>query len=98
MAGIGETSGHLATTVLEQRYPQEAVHVWVIDGGSTDRTVEIVREWERAQGRVTVIADGHRRNLPEALNVGLAEGRGELVAKVDAHGYPERDYIRRAVV
>jgi cellulose synthase/poly-beta-1,6-N-acetylglucosamine synthase-like glycosyltransferase len=47
--------------------------------------------------RLEVVADGRRRTLPEALNVGIARGSGELVAKTDAHGYPATDFLRRAV-
>jgi GT2 family glycosyltransferase len=31
------------------------------------------------------------------MNVGLTAGTGALVAKVDAHGYPAHDFVRRAV-
>jgi succinoglycan biosynthesis protein ExoA len=83
--------------VLEQDYPADLITVVVIDGGSTDRTVEILHRRAAADPRVVVIADGVRRNLPEALRVAIEASSGELVAKVDAHGYPERDFVRRAV-
>jgi succinoglycan biosynthesis protein ExoA len=82
--------------VLAQDYAGE-LRVILADGGSTDRTVEIAEEFAARDPRLTVLADGVRRNLPEALNVGLDECRGDLVAKVDGHGWPERDFIRRAV-
>lgn len=83
--------------VLEQDYAPERTRILLVDGGSTDRTVEIVRRRATSDNRFTVIADGRRLNLPEALNVALERSSGEFVAKIDAHGYPERDFVRRAV-
>ncbi len=82
--------------VLGQDYDGE-LRVILADGGSTDRTVSIAEEFAARDPRLTVLADGVRRNLPEALNVGLDECRGDLVAKVDGHGWPERDFISKAV-
>src|SRR4029079_18910815 len=81
--------------VIGQDYPPERVRIWLVDGGSTDRTVEIAAGVD--EPRLTVIADGGRLNLPEALNVAIERSSGELIAKIDAHGYPERDFISRAV-
>ncbi|WP_165485469.1 glycosyltransferase family 2 protein [Protofrankia symbiont of Coriaria ruscifolia] len=89
--------GRCLDEVLAQDYPAELVRVWLVDGGSQDRTVAIASERATTDRRLTVIADGRRRNLPEALNLGIRSSSNELVAKVDAHGYPERDFLSRAV-
>ena len=89
--------GRCLDFLLEQDYPRELTHIVLVDGGSTDGTVAIARERSRREVGLTVIADGRRRNLPEALNLGLRSSSSELVAKVDAHGYPERDFLSRAV-
>ena len=83
--------------VRGQDYPRESVRIWVVDGGSSDRTVELLERHAAADDRIVVIADGERINLPAALNVAIERSDGELVAKVDAHGYPERDFLSRAV-
>jgi cellulose synthase/poly-beta-1,6-N-acetylglucosamine synthase-like glycosyltransferase len=83
--------------ILAQDYSADLITVVAIDGGSTDRTVEILHRRAAADPRLVVIADGVRRNLPEALRVAIDASSSELVAKVDAHGYPDRDFVRRAV-
>ena len=83
-------------SLFAQRYPTRP-HVFVIDGGSTDRTVDVVRSLQPEYAALTVIADGRRLNLPESLNLGLERSCGHLIAKVDAHGYAERDFLARAV-
>jgi succinoglycan biosynthesis protein ExoA len=89
--------GRCLEEVLAQDYPPELVTVWVVDGGSTDGTVDIVRARAATEPRLRVIADGRRRNLPASLNLVIEQSSGELVAKVDAHGFPERDFLSRAV-
>ncbi len=83
--------------ILGQDYPADRLRVVLVDGGSTDETVAIAQRRAAEDPRLTVIADGVRRNLPAALNVGLDVCRGDLVAKVDGHGWPERDFVSRAV-
>jgi len=83
--------------VLGQDYPAELVTVWVVDGGSTDNTVAIAQSWANRDQRLRIVATGQRLNLPESLNLGLERSSAAVVAKIDAHGYPEKDYIRRAV-
>jgi succinoglycan biosynthesis protein ExoA len=82
--------------VLAQTYEGD-YRVWLVDGGSSDATVQLASKRAAKDSRLLVVADGTRLNLPEALNVGLALGEAPFVAKVDAHGYPERDFLERAV-
>ena len=83
--------------VVGQDYPPELVRIWIVDGGSSDATVDILRRRAEREPRLTVVADGTRLNLPEALNLAIERSSGDLVAKIDAHGYPERDFLSRAV-
>jgi len=82
--------------LLAQDYPRDLLRVIYIDGGSTDRTIEIARSRAAKDSRLTVIAGHGMLNLPEALNLGLEVATGDLVAKIDGHGYPEPDFVRRA--
>jgi hypothetical protein len=54
----------------------------VVDDGSTDRSAEIVRQ--PADPRVRLITNDRNLGLAPSLNVGLAEARGEFVARLDA--------------
>jgi glycosyltransferase involved in cell wall biosynthesis len=63
----------------------------VIDDGSRDATREIVVAMAREEPRVRLVA-GVGEGIASALNAGLAEIRGELVARMDAddESRPER--------
>lgn len=70
-----------------QDYPH-LVEVLVLDGGSTDRTVEL------AQGHARVRVVGNpRRSRPAAMNVALRDAVGEVVVRVDARTVVAPDYV-----
>jgi glycosyltransferase involved in cell wall biosynthesis len=88
--------GRCLDATLAQSYPAERVRVLLVDAGCTDRTLEIARE--RSDPRLVIVANGGRRlTTPEALNVGIERSDADVVARVDAHGWPEQDFLERAV-
>ena len=81
--------------ILEQRFDRD-FEVLVIDGGSEDRTLEIVKRLASEDPRVRVLSNPARL-IPNALNIGLRSARGEYNARMDAHTYYPPDYIALAV-
>jgi succinoglycan biosynthesis protein ExoA len=72
------------------------IELLFIDGGSSDRTREILAGLAGADPRIKLLENPWRRT-PHALNIGLHEARGEFVARMDAHArYPD-DYLRTAI-
>lgn len=82
--------------VFAQDYPDHLVKVMAVDTGSSDGTLEILLRRAQDEHRLVVI-DGRGRNVPEALNLVLGNCTGKLLARVDAHGYVEREYLSCAV-
>ncbi len=66
------------------------------DGGSSDRTKEILRELAREDPRIRVF-DNPRRRTPSGLNVCLRHARGEFVARMDAHTFYPARYLADGV-
>ena len=85
----------LTRSLLEQDYPHDRYEILMADGGSTDRTLAILADLD-AQGRIRVL-DNPGRTAPAALNVAIAEARGEIVTRVDGHSYVSTDYLSRIV-
>ena len=84
-----------AARMLAQRF-DGSIEFLFIDGSSSDCTVDVLRELQRSDPRVRILANP-QRVTPVALNLGLAEARGEYVARMDAHTlYPE-DYLAHGV-
>jgi len=73
-----------------------SIEFLVIDGGSTDRTLEILRELAAQDPRIRILSNP-LRTTPSGLNVGLAHARGRWVARMDAHTEYPADYVALGV-
>jgi glycosyltransferase involved in cell wall biosynthesis len=84
---------HAITSVLEQDMPMDGVEILVVDDGSTDRTPDIVRQFEP---RVRLIrkANGGQAS---AFNTGIRECRGEIVAFLDGDDWWAPQKMRKVV-
>jgi glycosyltransferase involved in cell wall biosynthesis len=83
---------------LADQYPSEDYEIVVIDGISDDHTRKVIGEFQRSQPELSVrLLDNPARNIPAALNLGIAAARGEIIARMDAHAVPSAGYIRRCV-
>jgi glycosyltransferase involved in cell wall biosynthesis len=63
----------------------------VVDDGSTDHTLELLRSYEKRDARVRVISRSNTGHTG-AINDGIAAAKGELIARMDADdlALPER--------
>jgi succinoglycan biosynthesis protein ExoA len=66
------------------------------DGGSTDRTREILGELAREDPRIRVF-DNPRRTVSSGLNVALREARGTWAARMDGHTVYPPDYVAHGI-
>ncbi len=67
----------------------------IIDDGSTDSTVEIVRSFK--DQRIRLLRNPERLKLSGALNRGLDEARGEYVARMDGDDISRPDRLEKQV-
>lgn len=96
MPARNEESGIVAAveSVLQQTH--QNMELFVVDGMSTDRTVELVEGISRRDPRVRLLKNPAQR-IPNALNIALNAARGEFVARVDAHAGVNIDYLERGL-
>lgn len=66
-------------SVLDQKYPD--LEYVIVDGGSTDGTLEIIKKYETQLSRWTSEPD---RGMYDALNKGFAHTRGEIMGWINA--------------
>src|SRR5689334_10966254 len=84
--------GACLESIAAQRYPLDAVTVFVVDNGSTDATVAIAEAFKTKNLRVRVLHQ-ERRGPAASRNVAIREGRGELLALLDGHCIVEPDWL-----
>jgi succinoglycan biosynthesis protein ExoA len=89
------TIERLTRSLLDQDYPHDRYEILMADGGSTDKTRSLLSAVD-AEGRVRVL-DNPGRTAPAALNVAIAESKGDIVTRVDGHSYVAPDYLTRIV-
>lgn len=91
-----EYIGRCIESVISQDYPKELIEVIVVDGGSDDGSLQIVRKLAEEYSNITLLG-GRGINCPAAMNIGIKNGRGELISKIDAHGYVASDFLSMGV-
>ncbi len=79
-------------SLLANDYPQDRLEMLVVDGMSTDGTREIVGDFIREYPFIKLL-DNPRKITPAALNVGIAEAKGDIIIRVDCHSVYPRNYL-----
>lgn len=69
------------------------IEVIVVSDGSTDRTVEIAREYAERERAVRLIVFEKNRGYGAAIKEGFNQGTGELVSFLDADGTCDPNYF-----
>ncbi len=89
--------GRCLDSILQNDYPFDDVEILILDGMSTDRTRDIIKEEYVARYPFVRIVDNPHRTVGYGMNIGLKEARGELLIRCDAHSEYPRDYISELV-
>ncbi|UCG46726.1 MAG: glycosyltransferase [Phycisphaerales bacterium] len=84
------------TKILENDYPSDLIEILVVDGGSNDGTIDIVKSMAAEHPNIRLLG-GPGVNCPAGMNIGIQNSKGEIVCKVDAHGYIDRRFIKLGV-
>lgn len=82
---------------VNQDYPKDRYEILVYDGMSTDRTAEIVKDFEHKYPELVKYQKNPKRRQVYAFNTGIRETRGDFFIIFGAHAYPERDFLRKSV-
>lgn len=66
---------------------QQSFQDWeliLVDDGSTDRSLEIAKQFAKKDSRIRVISDGKNKKLPARLNQIIQEAKYDYIARMDA--------------
>lgn len=89
--------GH-ALEQLARQFEPERYEIIVVDGQSDDNSRRVIEDFKRQRPDISVsLVENPARNIPTALNLGIATAKGTVIARMDAHAAPSEGYIRRCV-
>ena len=83
-------------TIQDQDYPSKRMEILLIDGGSTDRSLDIIRHYQHTLPLLTVL-NNSKRIIPTALNIGWQSAKGEIIVRMDAHTLYDACYVSESV-
>lgn len=82
-------------SVLSQTYSN--IEYIVVDGKSSDHTVEIIKEYEKSfEGRMKWVSEPDQ-GIYDAMNKGIMMATGELVGIINSDDYYELDAVEKMV-
>lgn len=89
--------GRCLDSILQNDYPFDDVEILILDGMSTDRTRDIIKEQYIIKYPFIKLIDNPYRTVGYGMNIGLKAADGELLIRCDAHSEYPRDYISELV-
>lgn len=88
--------GSCLQSVQRQTYPSHLVEIIVADGGSSDGTRDIVARLATGDSRIRLI-DNPGRNQAAGLNLAIASGKGDVIARLDGHAEWRPEHLERCL-
>lgn len=80
-------------SLLDQDYPEDKLEIIAINDGSTDNTLERMKDY---RDRIQII-DKKNSGKASSLNYALDKVDTELVGCMDADSFPEKDFVKNMV-
>lgn len=88
----------LLEALRSQTYPLTKMEVVISDGFSSDRTRDVIAEFQKEHADLTVrVVDNKAKTIPAGVNQAIRESRGEILVRLDAHSMPIPEYVERCV-
>jgi glycosyltransferase involved in cell wall biosynthesis len=87
-----EKIGDCLNAFLKQTIlPNEII---VVDGGSKDKTLDIVKEFQKKNKVIKILTEHGKRSPANARNIGWRNAKGDIIIFKDADTIPDKNYIK----
>lgn len=84
--------GKCLNSILANDYPKDRLEILVVNGMSEDGTQTTVQSYAHNYAFVKLL-DNPKKITPAALNIGIANAKGEIIMRMDAHSTYSPNYI-----
>ena len=85
---------------VNQTYPKDRYEIIIVDGESTDNTLNIVKriiqEYASESFKIRIV-NNPKRILASGWNIGIQAAKGDYVIRIDAHAEAAPDFIEKSV-
>lgn len=79
-------------SIIKQTYEFEKMDVMIIDGGSNDKTKDIVAEYQKSHQNIRFI-ENKKKIQAVAFNIGFIKSTAPYIIRLDAHAEYDSKYI-----
>jgi len=90
----------LLNALLKQSYLKDKIEVILVDGGSTDDTKQIMKEFADKYSSFFIsvkVFDNPKRVQPSGWNVVIKNSTSDVILRIDAHARLPQDYIETCI-
>lgn len=84
-------------SLLEQDFPHDSMELLLVDGGSSDRTPELLKKLQAENPEAVRVLQNPKRIQAAAVNLGAQAARGTYLMRVDAHAEYPKNYFSKCV-
>jgi len=74
---------------------KKAKEIIVVDGMSTDKTVEIIRHYQKKYGGIKLLVE--KSNRAQGRNLGIEIAKGDIIATTDAGCVIHKDWLQKII-
>lgn len=83
-------------SIANQTFPKANMEIFLIDGLSTDKTLDIVRSFRKEIIDIKILSNP-KKSAPTALNLGIDHANGDIIVRMDAHATYHPEYLDKCV-
>lgn len=88
----------LLEALHNQTFPLKQIEVIISDGISTDGTRDRIYAFRADHPQLDIkVLDNPSRSIPAGLNLAIAQSKGEVILRLDAHSVPSSEYVERSL-
>ena len=81
--------------LLDVDYPKDKMEIVFGDGGSTDKTIDIIRTWQKKYDLIKLVIVPNSKSPGEARNAALKMAKGDYILFTDGDCAPRRDWAKK---